>query len=129
MAPEDSQELVPPTSIRYIGLGQLKVYLVSEDELRLIEGGGPTSTYLNLAIAFLSIGASLIASLLLSEAKSIYGFIVVIVIIVGSLVAGTSLLLLWRRSAKDATNAIQRIRARGIPSSKGTVIEATIEER
>lgn len=129
MEPQDQQELVPPTSIRYIGLGQLKVYLVSEDELRLIEGGGPTSTYLNLAIAFLSIGASLVASLLLSEPKSIYRFVVVVVIIVGTLIAGVILLLLWRRSAKDATNAIQRIRARGIPSSTGTVIEATIEDR
>lgn len=69
------------------------------------------STYLNLAISFLSIGASLIASLLLSEPKSIYGFIVVVVIIVGSMIAGVILLLLWRRSSKDATNAIQRIRA------------------
>jgi len=52
MAPEDSQELVPPTSIRYIGLGQLKVYLVSEDELRLIEGGGPLLLTLILPLLF-----------------------------------------------------------------------------
>jgi len=56
----------------------------------------------------LSIGASLIASLLLSEPKSIFGFIVVVAIIVGSLIAGIILLLLWRPA---------------------TVIEATIEER
>ena len=87
------------------------------------------STYLNLAISFLSIGASLIASLLLSEPKSVQRFIVVVVIIVGSLIAGTILLLLWRRSSKDATNAIQRIRARGAPTSTGTVIDATIEGR
>lgn len=129
MEQQDPQELGPLTSIRYIGLGQVKVYLVSEDELRLIEGGGPTSTYLNLAIAFLSIGASLIASLLLSEPKSIYRFIVVVAIIVGSLIAGMILLLLWRRSSKDAMSAIQRIRARGAPSPAATVIEATIEER
>ena len=42
MDPQDPQELGPLTTIRYIGLGQLKVYLVSEDELRLIEGGGPS---------------------------------------------------------------------------------------
>jgi len=123
------RDLVPRASIRTIGIGQVTVYEVSEDELRLIEGGGPTSTYLNLAIAFLSIGASLIASLLLSEPKSIYGFIVVTAIIVGTLIAGISLLLLWRRSSKDATNAIERIRARGVAPSTGIVIEATIEER
>jgi Kef-type K+ transport system membrane component KefB len=87
------------------------------------------STYLNLAISFLSIGASLIASLLLSEPKSIYGFIVVVVIIVGSLIAGMILLLLWRRSSKDATSTIQTIRTRGTSSSTGTVIEATREGR
>jgi hypothetical protein len=77
----------------------------------------------------LSIGFSLLASLLLSEPRSIYRFIVVTVIITGSLIAGIILLLLWRRSSKDATNAIERIRARGDPSSTGIVIKATIEDR
>ena len=118
------QKMTPYAQIRYVGMGEITIYLVSEDELRLIERGGPSSTYLNLAILFLSIGASFLASLLLSEPKSIKRFIVVIVVTVGCLIAGFVLLILWRRSARDKADTIRRIRARRIPSSEGNVVEA-----
>jgi hypothetical protein len=91
------QGMSPYAEIRYVAMGEITIYLVSEDELRLIEQGEPSSTYLNLAILFLSVGASFLASLLLSEPKSIKRFIVVIVITVGCLIAGFVLLILWRR--------------------------------
>src|ERR1039457_7518533 len=41
----NSKQPVPPASIQYVGIGELTVYLVSDDELRMIESGDPSSTY------------------------------------------------------------------------------------
>ncbi|MGA9059488.1 MAG: hypothetical protein WB763_23605 [Terriglobia bacterium] len=120
---EQPQQVVPYTRVRYVGIGQLTVYFVSEDELRMIESGGPSSTYLNLAIFFLSVGASFLVSLLLSEPKSIYKFTVIVVLTIGTAIAGFVLLVLWLRSSKDASNAIRQIRARGISASQETTIK------
>lgn len=124
MGDQKPHEIVPRTDIRYVGMGQLIVYLVSDDELRLIESGGPSSTYLNLAIFFLSVGFSFLASLIFSEAKSIDRFIVVVIVIVACLIAGSILLVLWLRSSKDATHAITRIRARLTPGAEESIIES-----
>jgi len=127
MDDENRKPMVPATSVRYVGYGQLILYLVSDEELRMIESGGPSATYLNLAIGFLSVGAGIGASLLLSgPPMSVYRFIVVVATAVGTLIAGFVLLVLWLRSSKDASNTIRRIRARG--SSGGPIIEGTIIE-
>lgn len=123
MEDQGTHEMVPRTDIRYVGMGQLIVYLVSDDELRMMESGGPSSTYLNLAIFFLSVGLSFLASLIFSDAKSIQRFIVVVVILVACLTAGLVLLTLWFRSSKDATRTIARIRARLTPPLEGGIIQ------
>jgi hypothetical protein len=124
----NSKQPVPTTSIRYVGIGELTVYLVSDDELRMIESGGPSSTYLNLAIFFLSVGASFGASLLLSAPASIHRFIVVAALTIGSLIAGSILLALWFRSRLDASNVISRIRGRAIVPPAGTIIDTRATE-
>jgi hypothetical protein len=124
MDEQQPQQMVPYTKIRYVGIGQLTVYFVSDDELRMIESGGPSSVYLNLAIAFLSVAASFFVSLLLSEPKSIYRFTVIVVLTVGSAIAGIVLLVLWLRSSKSASNVIKQIRARGIATSQEVTIKA-----
>jgi hypothetical protein len=122
--PSDQTELrqgkmFPPATIRYVGIGQLTVYLVSEEELRRIENGGSSSTYLNLAILFVGVGGSFLSSLLLSEPKSLHRYVVVIVITVGTLLAGSILFLLWHRSSKEAKSVIQGIRQRaGLPTNE-----------
>ena len=104
-------------------MGEITIYLVSDDELRMVESGGPASTFLNLAIFFLSVGASFVASLLLSEPKSMKRFVVVIVLAVGTLIAGLVLLTLWRKSSRLVTDTVDRIRARNIPTPKENIIE------
>src|ERR1019366_6584439 len=94
---------VPPASIRYVGIGELTVYLVSDDELRMIESGGPSSTYLNLAIFFLSVGASFAASLLLSTPSSIHRFIVVTGLTIGSLRTPDLAQGFWAAEENDLT--------------------------
>jgi hypothetical protein len=120
-------EVLPATTIRYIGIGQLTVFLVSEDELRLLEGGGAASTCLNLGIGFSSIGLGSLVSLLLNEpSKSLYNFVAVLVITVITVIAGFVLLVIWSRLRKHTAEAIGRIRSRAIPSAGGTVMEAPL---
>ena len=93
--PQPSQAM-PAVQIRYVGIGQLTLYLVSEDELRMIETGGPSATLLNLAVGFLFLAAGLLGSLLLSEpSKSIYKFNVFVILLVCSFIAGGVLLIVW----------------------------------
>ena len=122
-------ELMPPVSIRYVGIGQLTVFFVSDDELHLIESGSPAATCLNLGIAFFSVGIGSLISLLLSEpSKSLHKFVVVIVLTVISFIAGFILLVIWSRLRKQASDVIVRIRGRAIPSAGGTVMEAPLVE-
>ena len=129
MDEQKSAEVMPAVSVRYVGIGQLTVFLVSEDELRLIEAGSPAALCLNLGIAFLAIGTGSVVTLLLSEpSKSIHKFVVVVVITVLSLIAGFILLVIWTRLRKQASDVIKRIRSRAIPSAGGRVMEAPSAE-
>jgi hypothetical protein len=121
--PQPSQAM-PAVQIRYVGIGQLTLYLVSEDELRMIETGGPSATLLNLAVGFLFLAAGLLGSLLLSEpSKSLYKFNVFVILLVCSFIAGGVLLIVWSRFRKDASETTKRIRKRAIPSAGATVME------
>ena len=40
MSTEDSQPIIPYAAIRYVAMGEITIYLVSDDELRLLERGG-----------------------------------------------------------------------------------------
>lgn len=125
MDEQKAMEVMPATSIRYVGIGELTLFLVSEDELRLLESGSAASTCLNLGIAFSSVGLGSLTSLLLSDpSKSLHKFVVVVVTTVLSLIAGFVLLVIWSRLRKHKSDAILRIRSRAIPSVGGTVIEA-----
>jgi len=120
----DAQPLIPYTEIRYVGMGEITIYLVSDDELRLLERGGISSTFLNLAIFFMSIAASFFASLLLSPPPSLRTFVVMVVLTISTAIAGLVLIFLWRRSSGDVTDTIRRIRARRVPSG-GEIVEGT----
>lgn len=78
MSPENAQPLIPSIEIRYAGIQEITIYFVSDDELRVLERGGTSSTVLNLAIFFMSVGASFLASLLLSPPPSIRTFTVMV---------------------------------------------------
>jgi hypothetical protein len=118
-------EMVPATSVRYVGIGQFTIFFVSEDELRLIESGSPAATCLNLGIAFSSVGIGSLISVLLSEpSKSLHKFVVVVVITAISLIAGFVLLVIWTRLRKQASDVIDRIRRRAVPSAGGTAMDA-----
>lgn len=110
MSSEDAHPLIPSTEIRYIGIGEITIYFVSDDELRVLERGGTSSTFLNLAIFFMSVGASFFASLLLSPPPTIKTFVVMVVLTAFTAIAGFVLIILWRKSSGDATDTIKHVR-------------------
>jgi uncharacterized membrane protein len=129
LSDQQPQELVPAVNINYVGIGQLTVFFVSEDELRLIETGSPAAACLNLGIAFSSIGIGSLTSLLLSDpSKSLYKFAVGVIITVVSIIAGIALLVIWSRLRKQASETISRIRSRAIASAGGQVMEAPVSD-
>jgi len=109
-------------------MGELLVYAVSEDELRLLESGGPASLFLNLAIFFASVGASFLVSLLLSDVKSVRIFIVITILTVATLIAGLVMFVLWRKWSSDAKSTIQRIRDRARAQGQGQALTITTED-
>jgi hypothetical protein len=118
---------MPAVEIRYIGISQLTLYIISEDELRMIESGGPSATLLNLGIGFFFMAGGLLGSLLLSDtSKSIYKFSVFVILLVCSFIAGAVLLILWLRFRKDASETIKRIRKRAVSSAGAAVVEGTV---
>ncbi len=61
-----SREENPPVApvVRVAPLGELKVYMVTEEEIDKLGGGSPGSIFLNFAIALLSLSASFLLTLL-----------------------------------------------------------------
>jgi hypothetical protein len=114
---------LPAVEVRYVGMGQLRIYLVSDEELTIIESVSPTGTLLNLAIALLALGIGSILTLLLSgPSQSIYRFTVAVVVISVSVIVGSVLLILWGRSRKRTPDIVERIRARGLPMAGPKVV-------
>jgi hypothetical protein len=114
-APElDQQQYVPPR-IRCAPCGELRIYTIHESELDELARGSPASTELNLAIAFLSVGVSLLAALLTTPRPAIYIFTVLVVIVVATIIAGVVLIVLWARSRKSSKKLADTIKGRMPP--------------
>lgn len=117
-------------------MGELTVYMVSEQDLNAIERGSPATTMVALANTLLSAGVGLLGSLLLSgPPHSIYSFSIFVILISVCFVAGFVLLILSRRFKKDPSDVIKRIRAgRGTPkgpaiTTQSVVVDLVDEER
>src|SRR5712691_5369656 len=121
--PTEGQEPI----IRVVPMGTITIYHVSEDELRLIEAGGPSSVYLNFAIGLLSVGVSFGTNLALAEIKSLRVYLAFVVVTVISLLAGLVLLVLWRRESKASRTTIQTIRGRAVPAQGMPAAEGRVE--
>jgi hypothetical protein len=109
-------------AIRVAPLGELRVYVISEEELNVLEQGSPASQNLNFALALLSSGFTSLATLLATDIQSVRTFVVFVVITVVFLVAGVVLFAGWYRLRRSSQGLAQRIRGRmppppGIPVS------------
>jgi hypothetical protein len=104
-------------------LDSYAIYEITEDELRDLEAGSPSSLYLNFAIFGLSIAVSFMVALFTSTVTDRVFTVFTVLAIVG-LFIGIGLLILWWRARISIGDVVRRIRAR-IP---GTVDRAVREE-
>jgi hypothetical protein len=101
-----------PINIIRGAVDSLTLYEVMEDELNNLENGSTSSTYLNLAIALLTLCLSFFASIFTVDFKNNITFIVFLVIALVSLFAGVGYIITWYKTRKSYTSIITKIRAR-----------------
>ncbi len=105
-------------AIRRARLDNLTIYEISEGELEIIERGSPDSIYLTISVALLTLAASLLGSLVLTEVKSNVTLFLFIAMIVVGFVVGVILLILWRRSSSSVAICVLAIRKRLPPEGQ-----------
>lgn len=100
-------------AVQVVRMGTLTVYEITDDELRLIEAGGPSSTFLNFGIGSMSLGLGIGTTLLAAgpvETRAVFDTLVILTIV--GVLAGAVLLILWRQMAKRTTSTIAGVRER-----------------
>jgi nucleoside recognition membrane protein YjiH len=112
---KDIQKGIVP-AIRVAPLGELRVYIISEEELNEFEQGSPTSLYLNFALALLASGFSFLAALLATNFASVKTFTVFVVLTVLFLLVGVILFANWYRIHRSSKSLARRIRDRMPPA-------------
>ena len=110
------QEVEPV--LRVAPLGELKVYIISENELDELARGSPASLLLNLGLAFIPTGVTFLIALLSTTIQSTRVFNVFVICCVVFILAGVVLLLLWWRYASSSRSMTDRIRKR-MPPAQG----------
>jgi hypothetical protein len=113
LQPNPDSKLLP--AIRVAPLGELRVYIISEEELNELEHGSPASQNLNFALALLASGLTFLTTLLTTEIDSVKTFVVFVVLTVAFLLVGALLLANWLRIRRSSGGLAQRIRDRMPP--------------
>src|SRR6185503_8405051 len=90
----------------------LSLYEVTDHELELLEQGSPSSTFLNFAIFFFSIGISFLVTLVTVVVASLLLFIVFTIVAVVGMAASLILFVLWRQTRSRTKEMCKKIRAR-----------------
>lgn len=98
----------------------LSLYEITDYELEALEEGSPSSTFLNFAIAFISIGLSFLTTLLTVKIESIYVFVVFLVLTIIGLAAALVLFVLWRKTRSRVKDLIKKIKARAPVAAAAT---------
>jgi len=90
----------------------LSLYEITDHELDILEEGSPSSTFLNFAILFSSVGVSFLVALLTIAIESIYVFSVFVIVTIVGVGASVVLFVLWYRTRSKVRDLCKRIRAR-----------------
>ena len=106
-------------------LDSLSLYEITDYELDILEEGTPSSTYLNFAIFFLSIGASFFTTLVTVSMSISPIYVVFVVLTVIGLGASVVLFVLWYRTRSKVKDLIKKIKARVPTVPVSDAIEVT----
>jgi hypothetical protein len=125
MAQDGGPEFLP--AVRRARIERLDIYEISETELQILERGSPESILLNFAIFLISIAASFLIALLITEIQSSRTFTVFVIVTVVGFIIGTILLAFWAWYRRSTTTMFEQIRRRmppeGVPTAE---IDATV---
>ncbi|MCU0427006.1 MAG: hypothetical protein MUF71_15415 [Candidatus Kapabacteria bacterium] len=111
-AQENSSGEIHP-QIKRARVDSLIIYDVTEGELETIERGSPSSLYLNISIALLSIAISFLITLLTFDFKDkIYLFIVFVLVTIVGICLGVILFIVWWRTKNDVDIVLKKIKER-----------------
>jgi ABC-type branched-subunit amino acid transport system permease subunit len=117
---DDNVQSEPPQialpAIRVAPLGELRAYVISEDELNELEQGSPASQHLNFALALLASGLSFLTTLVTTQITSTRTFVVFVILTVVFLLVGVILFSNWYRMRGSSKGLAQRIRERMPPA-------------
>lgn len=106
----------------------LSLYEITDYELEALEEGSPSSTFLNFAIAFISIGLSFLTTLLTVKIESVYIFLVFLVLTVIGLAAAFVLFVLWRKTRSRVKDLVKKIKARAPTAATVTTAASGLEQ-
>jgi hypothetical protein len=106
-------------AVRVAPLGELRVYIISEEELNELENGSPAAQNLNFSLALLASGLSFLTTLLTTDIASVKTFAVFVILTSVFLLVGFILFASWYRLRKSSQGLAQRIRDR-MPPPAGT---------
>jgi len=118
MSNDDEDRSVPVVlpAIRIAPLGELRFWIISEDELKQFEQGSPAGLYLNFSLTLVSMGLSFLITLLSTPISSDRTFAVFVIVTVLSMISGLVLLALWYRDHCKLTKLADTIRKRMPPA-------------
>lgn len=116
LLPDDSAQFTP--AIRWVPLGPLTVYHVTEQELDLLENGTPDAIYFSFAIFLLSTGSSFLATLLTADIHSQRLFNIFLIVTLFGLVGGLLLLVVFLRSRRSTSSMAKAIRSRKLTTTQ-----------
>ncbi len=115
-------------AVQVVRMGTLTVYEISDEQLRLIETGDPSSVLLNFGIGGISLGIGIGVTLLSGGPIALYVFVVLVLLTLVGILGGLVLLVLWRRHAKQTKSLIATIRAGGPTQITTASITTTLSE-
>lgn len=127
MAPEDNMGAVGPRIVRG-RVDSVSLFEITEHELQVLEEGLPGSTYLTLAVFFLSVASSFLIALLTAPPESTRTFIVFVAIVTVGCAVGGVLGVLWYKTRKRVRRVLEKIKDRCAPAPAGIAEAATTGE-
>lgn len=117
MPSQDTEGVAQPRILRG-RVDSLSLYEITDYELQVLEEGSVGATYLNLAVFFLSMAVSFLATLLTTPIASDRLFGVFVVVVGVGFAAGFVLAILWYRTRRSMSKVLKRIRDRCSPVAK-----------
>ena len=98
--------------VHYGKVADLKVHLVSDEELTRLGEGSGQSLFLNFGIGVISIAASFLIALLITKIDSLKVFCVFVIVTAVGVLSGIVLLILWWCTRRPISKLVQQIRGR-----------------